>query len=119
MSRAELPPLPTPAHKFYLKTGRYNTFTADQMRAYAEQAIERSNKAAAWCDKHKPDSGARSVCVICSGMALSVALSRISYLCDEPNEMQCGPYDVHCDENAVVGQVERLTAELDALRKAP
>ena len=31
-----LPPLPLPAHTFYPKRGKYQTFSADQMRAYGE-----------------------------------------------------------------------------------
>lgn len=74
------------------------------------------NRAAAWCDKHNPNGGARGLCVICSGMALSAALAKISYLCDGKNEMECGPYDIHCDENAVVEQVKALITEHAALR---
>ena len=31
-----LPPLPLPAHTFYPKRGKYQTFSADQMHAYGE-----------------------------------------------------------------------------------
>jgi hypothetical protein len=69
----------------------------------------------ALCEKHKPNGGHRAHCVVCSGMALSAALSKISYLCGPPNEMECGPYDVHADESAVVDQVAALVAERDAI----
>lgn len=82
----------------------------------AADEIERQQCAGAWCVEHQPRGGARGQCVICSGIKLQAALSRISYLCGEPNEMQCGDYDMHHDEDAVVAQVERLTAERDALR---
>lgn len=41
---------------------------------------------------------------------LSAALSRIDYICGEPNEMECSGYDVHMNEGAVVEHVRvRLT----------
>lgn len=87
-------------------------FTADQMRAAIARERERHQQAAAWCDKHKPSGGTRAVCLVCSGLKLQAALSRISYLCGEPNEMECGPYDLHCDEDAVVEQVRALRQQL-------
>jgi hypothetical protein len=91
--------------------------SADQMRAYAEQAVaaerERWMAATALCDKHQPSGGTRGHCVICAGEALSAALSKISYLCGEPNEMGVGPYDLHCDENSVVEQVRTMRAHAD------
>ncbi len=54
------------------------------------------------------------MCLVCACRDLSAALSRISYLCGEPNEMQCGPYDLHCDENAVVEQVRAYCEQLRA-----
>ena len=72
------------------------------------------------CDKHAPNGGTVAACVICSGQKLSHALSRISYLCEPPNEMECS-YDLHYNEDAVVAQVERLHAVnqelLEALKK--
>ena len=34
-----LRPLPKPAHTFYPKRGKFETFSANQMLAYAEQAV--------------------------------------------------------------------------------
>lgn len=64
------------------------------------------------CEKHKPDRGARSSCVICAGHALSHALSRIDYACGEPNEMECSDYDLHQNEGEVVKRVVALRAQL-------
>ena len=69
------------------------------------------------CEKHKPDRGARSGCVICSGHALSHALSRIDYACGEPNEMECSDYDVHYNEDEVVKRVVALRAEVEGMRE--
>ena len=62
-------------------------------------------KAAPLCEKHQPNGGTRGMCVICAGESLQHALSRISYACEPPNEMQCSSFDVHMDETAVVTQV--------------
>ena len=40
---------------------------------------------------------------------LSAALSRIDYLCGEPNDQQVSGYDVHCNEDEVVKRVAELT----------
>jgi hypothetical protein len=100
-------------------------YTTDQLRAaLAAQAealtAERDalRDAAPLCETHKPNGGKRGVCLVCACQSLSAALSRISYLCGEPNEMGCGPYDVHCEESAVVEQVVALRAERDALVSA-
>lgn len=80
--------------------------------------VETHRKSAAWCDKHQPNGGQRGTCLVCACQSLSAALSRISYLCGEPNEMECGPYDVHADETAVVAQVETLRSDFAALQHA-
>lgn len=72
--------------------------------------------AAPLCDNHQPTVGTRGGCVICALEHMSAALSRISYLTGPPNEMECGPYDIHCNELEVVREVTRMRAELDALR---
>lgn len=69
---------------------------------------------ASLCAEHSKPGGKRAVCLVCACRDLSAALSRISYLCGEPNEMECGPYDFHCDENAVVEQVRAYCEQLRA-----
>lgn len=78
--------------------------------------LQQQRDSAAWCDKHKPSGGHRATCLVCACEIYSGALSRISYLCGEPNEMGVGEYDLHCDESAVVEQAKLLTAERDALQ---
>ncbi len=68
------------------------------------------------CDKHKPNGGHRAGCIICSGEKLCAALSRIDYACEEPNEEEMSGYDLHCDEDAVVANVQKLRAERDTLK---
>jgi hypothetical protein len=81
-----------------------------------EAEVERLRKATQLCDKHAPNGGTVSACVICSGQKLSYALSRISYLCEPPNEMEFSSYDLHYNEEAVVAQVERLRADAERYR---
>lgn len=80
-------------------------------------ALRAERDLAPLCDEHRKPGGKRAVCLVCACRNLSAALSRISYLCGEPNEMGCGPYDLHCDESAVVEQVRALRAEVERLRK--
>lgn len=74
--------------------------------------IDRLEAAVQLCEKHQPNGGVRAQCVICSGEALSAALSKISYLCSDPNEMEVSPYDIHFDEDAVVDQVRRALSTI-------
>ena len=75
-------------------------------------------KAAPLCEKHQPNGGTRGMCVICAGESLQHALSRISYACEPPNEMQCSSFDVHMDETAVVTQVVAQAERIRVLREA-
>ena len=75
-------------------------------------------KAAPLCEKHQPNGGTRGMCVICAGESLQHALSRISYACEPPNEMQYSSFDVHMDETAVVAQVVAQAERVRVLREA-
>lgn len=44
----------------------------------------------------------------------STVLSRIDYLCGEPNDMEVSGYDVHCNEDAVLVAAKKLRANLEA-----
>jgi hypothetical protein len=82
-------------------------------------ALAHYKAAAPLCDKHQPDGGARSTCLVCGLQAQSAALSKISYLCGPPNEMECGPYDVHCNEEAVIEEVREAVAHSMAEHGGP
>ena len=66
----------------------------------------RYQHAAPLCENHRPDGGVRAMCLVCAIERLQSALSRIDYLCMEPNEMGVSDYDCHYDEEAVVRRVE-------------
>lgn len=76
--------------------------------AALRKELEEYKKAAPLCTEHEPAGGARCACVICSGLKLEYALSRCSYFCEEPNEIECSSYDVYMDERAVIEQVMQL-----------
>jgi hypothetical protein len=79
---------------------------------------DRLERAAPLCEHHANiGKGARSSCPHCADEHLDAALSRISYLCGKPNEMECGPYDVDRHEPSVIREVERVIAERDAARR--
>ena len=78
--------------------------------------LEQLRSATQLCDKHAPKGGTVAACVICSGQKLSYALSRISYLCEPPNEMEFSSYDLYYNEDAVVAQVEQLRADAERYR---
>ena len=80
----------------------------------AERKLAMYEKAAPLCAQHQPTGGCRSGCVVCSGEKLQHALSRISYTCELPNEMEVSAYDVHYNEDAVVEQVQRRLAQARA-----
>jgi hypothetical protein len=73
------------------------------------RVVENYQQAFPTCEEHKPNGGVRTECLECHIIKLTHALSRISYLCGEPNEMQVSEYDTHCDADLVVNSVkERL-----------
>jgi hypothetical protein len=86
--------------------------TAESRAESLAAQLESHRKAARLCDEHQPTGGTRSGCLVCGLIRLSAALSRISYACEEPNDQQCSSYDVHCDEDAVVKQVQDRLAAL-------
>ena len=49
-----LRPLPKPAHTFYPKRGKFETFSANQMLAYAEQAVAAERERCAQMVAGKP-----------------------------------------------------------------
>lgn len=69
-----------------------------------------------YCEKHKPNGGTRSGCLECAYIELNAALSRISYLCGEPNEMEYSSYDADYDAQDVVRQVETLRRDAERWR---
>ena len=100
-------------------------FTDSDMHAYAAAQSAADNadlldhkKSAPLCDKHKPTGGARSVCLICAIRAQQVCLSKISYACEPPNEMEVSAYDWHGDEDSVVDQVKKAIARTKVLEDA-
>jgi hypothetical protein len=66
------------------------------------------------CDEHGSGEGARSGCPYCALHRLCGALSKIDYMCGEPNEMECSAFDVSYNEDAVVENVKRRLAALAA-----
>jgi len=48
---------------------------------------------------------------------LNAALSRIDYLCGEPNKMEGSEYDVHANPTVVVDRIAALVAEVKRLRR--
>lgn len=49
---------------------------------------------------------------------LSAVLSRIDYVCDEPNDMQVSNFDIDCNEDRVLKVVERVVESERILREA-
>lgn len=82
------------------------------------RAVENYRQAFPTCEEHKPNGGTRTECLECYIIKLTYALSKIDYLCGEPNEMQSSAYDTHCDENLVVKAVESFGRRMVAVRAA-
>ena len=63
------------------------------------------------CEEHRPTgAGSRGTCLICAGQAMQLALSRISYLCGEPNEYELSDFDIHYNPKLVIEQVRAKLA---------
>lgn len=77
----------------------------------AAGALGRYADAAPLCDKHKPKGGKRAVCLACALVRLEQAMSRIDYLCGDPNEYEVSGYDLHRNEEEVIRQVANLKDE--------
>lgn len=102
--------------KLHVEDMRVTNASADfhmKRCASLEHQLKEAMSAAGFCDRHQPNGGARN-CLVCGCEQMSYALSKISYICGEPNEMQQSEYDVHCNEDAVVYQVQLL---IDKLKK--
>lgn len=86
------------------------TFSMVCYRHVAEEELAQLKRLAPLCAEHGSGGGTRSGCPYCRMIQMAAALSRIDYLCGEPNEYECSGYDVHCDEDAVVRHVEQRLA---------
>ena len=76
-----------------------------------EQQLAKYRKAAPLCEDHQPTNGTRSGCMICALIESGAAISRIDYLCGEPNEMEVSGFDMHCDQKVVIEHVRQRLAE--------
>lgn len=81
-----------------------------------EAELSQYKASAPLCEEHKPNGGARATCLVCACIKLSAAIDRIDYACGEPNEMEVSGYTIHCNEDVVVENVQKLKAERDALK---
>lgn len=82
----------------------------------AAKQLEALQAATGLCDKHKPNGGSRN-CLVCGCEQMSFSLSRISYICGQPNEMKMSEYDTHYNCEEVVKQVEALQKENEELKE--
>lgn len=94
----------------------YQLRRAEAVAALTAVGVPELLAAFPFCERHTPNGGKRSRCLICSLETLSRALSRIDYACGAPNAMNVSDYDVHCDESAVVQRVVERLAEVERLR---
>lgn len=78
----------------------------------ANSSVTTIQKAAGFCDKHKPNGGSRN-CLVCGCEESTHALSEIDYCTGEPNDEHVSCYDIDYDERAVVERVKRLKVKLE------
>lgn len=84
----------------------------------AERQLAEYRAAFPTCEEHAvKGGGARSGCLECAYIKINCALSRISYICGKPNEMEMSDYDVDYSESRVLKAVETLCNQLDEALK--
>jgi len=105
---AEVRELETSVKRYNAERNHYREQYFDAMSREGKLRAEvRELKAAAgFCEEHQP-SGHRN-CVICSLEKLNSAISEISYILSETNDMHVSEYDVSQDQDAVVTKVREL-----------
>lgn len=109
-----------------------NPITIEQLRALREgceerlcsiggplaiqllDALDDYKLSTAYCDKHKPNGGARSCCQTCALIEANGVISKCDYAAGPPNEMGVSLFDVEADP---IAARDRILAALNTLTK--